>query len=128
MNHAEAAEFVAHWLADWNAHDLEALLSHYHDDVVFTSPAATLVLDGSDGILRGKTDLRRYWGEGLRVIGDLHFEVVGHYVGVDTLVINYRNQKAGMAAEVLTFKDGLVVTGHGTYLSGTDNPAGIASG
>ena len=51
--------------------------------------------------------------------------VHGYYVGVDTLVINYRNQKGGLVAEVLTFVDGLVRTGHGTYLSGAENPAGV---
>ena len=51
--------------------------------------------------------------------------MLAHYVGVDTLVINYRNQTGGLVCEVLTFVDGLVVSGHGTYLSGSDNPAGV---
>ena len=37
--------------------------------------------------------LRRYWSEGLPLIPDLHFDLLGVYVGVSTLVINYRNQK-----------------------------------
>ena len=62
---------------------------------------------------------------GLRLIPDLHFEVVAYYVGVDTLVINYRNQKGGLVAEVLTFEGDLVASGHGTYSVGSDNPAGV---
>ena len=38
--------------------------------------------------------LRSYWEAGLQRIPDLHFEVLGFYMGIDTLVINYRNQPA----------------------------------
>ncbi len=126
MDRLAAKEFVDHWLRDWNAHDLEALLSHYRDDVVFTSPVAAQLLDGSDGIISGKDALRAYWSEGLQRIPDLHFELVGYYVGVATLVINYRNQRGGLVAEVLTFDGPLVVTGHGTYLDADANPAGAS--
>jgi hypothetical protein len=38
------------------------------------------------------------------------------YIGVSTLVINYRNQKGGLVNEVLVFDGDLVKEGHGTYL------------
>lgn len=127
MDRSEAQEFVDSWVQNWNAHDLEQILSHFADDVVFTSPVATQLLVDSDGILRGKAALRDYWREGLRRIPDLRFEVVGVYVGLHTLVINYRNQKGGLVNEVLTFNGPLVVQGHGTYLGSDANPAGAAS-
>jgi hypothetical protein len=49
-------------------------------------------------------------------IPGLHFEVVATYVGVDTLVIDYRNQNGGLVNEVLMFDGALVVQGHGAYL------------
>jgi len=79
MSIPEPLEFARHWLAAWNAHDLEALLGHFADDVVFTSPIAAQLLDGSDGVIRGKEALRAYWTEGLRRIPDLRFEIVGVY-------------------------------------------------
>ena len=72
---------------------------------------------GGDGVVRGKEALRTYWGTGLGLIPDLHFEVQGVYVGVSTLVINYRNQAGGVVSEVLTFDGPLVREGHGTYLA-----------
>lgn len=128
MEQAEASPFVASWVQGWNAHDLEQVLSHFADDVVFTSPVAAQLLEDSDGVIRGKDALRAYWTEGLRLIPDLHFEVVAVYAGLHTLVINYRNQKGGLVNEVLTFDGPLVVEGHGTYLSGGDDLAGAASG
>jgi ketosteroid isomerase-like protein len=111
----------------WNAHDLERVLSHFADDVVFTSPVAARLVEGSAGIIRGKAALRDYWREGLRRIPDLRFELLGIYLGQTTLVINYRNQAGGLVNEVLTFDGALVTSGHGTYLEAGANPAGLTT-
>ena len=122
MEIAEAQEFAEQWVKDWNAHDVEALLGHFTDDVVFTSPVAARLF-GGDGVIRGKEALRKYWSEGIRLIPDLRFEVLALYVGVSTLVINYRNQAGGVVSEVLTFDGPLVREGHGTYLA--EAPTGL---
>jgi ketosteroid isomerase-like protein len=127
MDREFVREFVEGWVKAWNAHDLDALLAHFGEEVVFTSPVAAQLLDGSDGVIRGKAALRAYWAEGPRRIPDLRFEVVGAYVGVRTLVIHYRNQKGGLVNEVLTFDGSLVVAGHGTYLEASPHPAGALS-
>jgi hypothetical protein len=116
MDIAQARAFAERWVTDWNAHDVNALLAHFTDDVVFTSPVAARLF-GGDGIVRGKEALRKYWSEGIRLIPDLHFEVLALYVGISTLVINYRNQVGGLVSEVLTFDGDLVREGHGTYLA-----------
>ena len=124
MSIPEPHTFAQHWLEAWNAHDLETLLGHFADQVVFTSPVAAQLLTGSDGVIRGKEALRAYWTEGLRRIPDLHFDLVGVYAGVEAIVINYRNQRGGLVNEVLRFADGLVIEGHGCYLGPDTNPAG----
>jgi ketosteroid isomerase-like protein len=116
VDHAEARAFAEQWAKDWNAHDVDALLAHFTDDVVFTSPVAVRLF-GGDGVMRGKQALREYWSEGVRLIPDLHFEVLAVYAGIQTLVINYRNQAGGVVCEVLTFDGALVSEGHGTYLT-----------
>ena len=127
MRIPEPTAFAQHWLEAWNAHDLESLLGHFADGVVFTSPVAAQLLPGSDGVIRGKEALRAYWTEGLRRIPDLRFDLVGVYAGVEAIVINYRNQKGGLVNEVLRFADGLVVEGHGCYLGPDPNPAGATT-
>lgn len=116
MDETFAERFASDWLDAWNAHDLDAILRHFSDDVVFTSPLATRIVEGSDGVIRGKTSLRGYWSEGLRRNPDLHFEIEGLYVGVNTIVIHYRNHAGGLVNEVLTFDGPLVGEGHATYL------------
>ena len=53
--------------------------------------------------------------------------MVGVYVGVNTLAINYRNQLGRLVNEVLIFDGSLVTQGHGTYLGSDANPAGVTS-
>jgi hypothetical protein len=112
----EPRAFTEDWLAAWNHHDVDALLTHFHDDVVFTSPVAARVVPESGGAVRGKAALREYWNAALKTMPDLHFEVVGVSHGESVLVINYRNQSGALVNEVLEFDGGLVSRGHGTYL------------
>jgi uncharacterized protein (TIGR02246 family) len=111
----DAATFTDEWVRAWNAHDVEGVLAHFAEDVVFTSPVAVRVVPGSGGVVRGKQALRAYWTAALARVPDLHFEVIAAYVGVDTLVINYRNRSGGLVNEVLAFDGDLVVAGHATY-------------
>jgi len=116
MESTFAHTFVQRWITDWNNHDLPALLSHYRDDVVFTSPVAARIVQSSGGVIEGKAALASYWTLGLQLLPDLHFELLDYYLGVTTLVINYRNERGNRVCEVLTFDGDLIVTGHGTYL------------
>ena len=111
----DALAFSQQWVAAWNAHDVEAVLEHFHDDVIFSSPVAAKLLPETHGVVRGKPALRHYWTVALAHVPDLRFTVEDVYQGIDTVVIAYRNQDDGLVSEVLRFNDGLVVEGHGTY-------------
>jgi hypothetical protein len=112
----EPGAFAQAWAAAFNRLDVEAVLAHFHDDVVFSSPVAARVMPGSGGVVRGKAALREYWSAAAKIMPDLHFEVLGVYQGQSILVINYRNERGGLVNEVLEFDGGLVRRGHGTYL------------
>jgi ketosteroid isomerase-like protein len=116
MTLPEPIAFARTWVDAWNAHDIDAVLAHFSDDVVFTSPVAQRVVPASGGVIQGKAQLRDYWVSAVARVPDLFFKVEGVYAGVSTLVINYRNQRGALVNEVLTFRDGVVVEGHGTYL------------
>jgi ketosteroid isomerase-like protein len=116
MGTPDPRRFADGWAEAWNAHDIEAVLEHFHDDVLFTSPVAARVVPESGGVVRGKPALRAYWTTALAGMADLHFEVLGVYRGESVLVINYRNQSGGLVNEVLVFDGALVREGHGTYV------------
>jgi ketosteroid isomerase-like protein len=112
----DVVAFSKRWVDAWNAHDVEAVLEHFDDDVVFTSPVAAKVLPETAGVVRGKSDLRSYWVRAVQRIPNLRFSVENVYLGIDIVVIAYRNQDGGLVSEVLRFNGDLVIEGHGTYL------------
>jgi ketosteroid isomerase-like protein len=59
MTSKEAQAFADEWIAAWNSHDLERVLSHYAPEIVFLSPIAQKLV-----------------GNG-RVVVYPHFEVIG---------------------------------------------------
>lgn len=113
----DAIRFANAWCDAWNRHDIEAVLAHFREDVIFTSPVARRVVPESGGTVHGKAALRAYWQQALAQVPDLHFTIIGVYQGIDTLVIHYTNQHGGEVCEVLHFDGALVREGHGTYLA-----------
>ena len=59
IEETEARAFADGWLAAWNDHDLEQILSLYAPDIVFLSPVAERRVGG--GRVEGIDKLRRYW-------------------------------------------------------------------
>jgi ketosteroid isomerase-like protein len=116
MLSAHPEDFAREWIEAWNAGDVERVLRGYADDITFTSPTAARVVPESDGRIEGKAALRSYWNTALQGHPDLHFELLGVYQGVDTVVLNYRDQSGRLVNEVLTFREGLVAVGHATHL------------
>jgi ketosteroid isomerase-like protein len=110
-----AGDFARQWQDAWNRHDIEAVLGLFHDDVLFTSPLAVKIDPDSGGILKGKEALRRYWSAAIAKVPDLRFEVTSLFEGMECLLIGFRNEAGMDRFEVLRFRDGLVIEGHGTY-------------
>ena len=107
--------FASAWVAAWNGRDVEAVLAHFHEDAVFTSPIAERLAIAPDGAVRGKEALRRYWCEALARHQTLHFVLKDVFVGVNAIVIRYENEDGVERAEVLVFEEDLVVEGHGMF-------------
>lgn len=70
---SEQQRFAAHWAEAWNRRDVEGVLQHFHDDVVFSSPTALAVVGSS--VVRGKNAVRDYWNRALTKVSTLHFTV-----------------------------------------------------
>jgi len=99
---AFAERFAREWVAAWNAHDLERILSHYEDEFEMSSPVIAQLAGEASGILRGKPAIRAYWAKALEATPDLRFEIVSVLAGVDSVTVCYRGHR-GLAAEVFHF-------------------------
>ena len=97
-----ARRFADDWVAAWNAHDLDAILSHYARDVEFTSPfVAKLLGGGSTVTVRGKGALGDYFRRGLAAHPDLRFELRQVLLGAESATLFYRSANNLTAAEVM---------------------------
>lgn len=114
---ADAQAFAERWISDWNLKDVEAVLTHFSENAVFTSPRAKLVV-GSPR-LQGKANLREYWNRAIQRIDTIQFTL--DYVITDSshMAIVYTaelNEKRVRAVEFLDFgEDGLIHRGEGMY-------------
>ena len=114
MTHDEARGFAEDWAAAWNELAVERVLSHFDENVSFTSPTARAVMGVAT--VSGKQALREYWTTALARIESLRFAVdrVLWDAGTRELAIIYDSEINGRkrrASENLTFgADGLVVS------------------
>ncbi|HEY8120600.1 MAG TPA: nuclear transport factor 2 family protein [Myxococcota bacterium] len=116
IERADAEKLAAHWVAAWNAHDLDAILSHYRDDVEIASPVVVQLLGTPDGRVVGKPALRAYFARGLAAFPELRFDLKGVFVGTDTVVLYYANQRGTHTAEVMELDaNGKVTRMRATY-------------
>jgi len=103
MNKEFAEHFAADWIASWNAHDLERILSHYADDFEMSSPVIVQVAGEPSGMLRGKAAVGTYWKKALGLIPDLQFELLSVLAGVNSITLYYKGARGRLAAEVFHF-------------------------
>ncbi len=101
MTKDEAATLANHWLAAWNAHDLDAIMTHYDEAIELTSPAAAQLLGTPDGKVIGKQNLRAYFQRGLDAYPELHFHLENVLWGINSVVLYYTNQKGTRTAEFM---------------------------
>ena len=106
----QARSFARDWIDAWNSHDLDAILSHYADDVVLTSPVAAKLLGDPSGRVEGSAALRAYFRRGLEAYANLHFELLDVMQGLSSVVLCYRNQNGTKTAEFMELsREGKVV-------------------
>ncbi len=101
MTRDEAWNLANHWVAAWNAHDLDSIMTHYEDAIELTSPVAAQLLGTLDGKVAGKADLRAYFRLGLEAYPELRFQLEDVLWGVNSIVLYYTNQKGTRTGEFM---------------------------
>jgi len=97
------------WVAAWNSHDIDEIMSHYAEDIEFHSPVVQRLNNEPSGKLVGKTALRAYFLRGLAAYPDLHFELYHILEGVDSVVLYYKSINNSLSAEMMVLNgQGLV--------------------
>jgi hypothetical protein len=105
ISEEQAQRFGREWVEAWNAHDLDAVLSHYTDDFEMSSPLIVNFTGEASGTLRGKAEVGAYWKAALERIPDLHFELLEVLTGANSIVLYYKAVFGKLATEVMLLDD-----------------------
>lgn len=101
MTQEEIRNLAEEWISAWNAHDLDAIMSHYDEAVELTSPVAAQLLGIPGGKVSGKVNVSAYFQRGLEAYPELCFDLKDVLAGLNTLVLYYANQKGTRTAEFM---------------------------
>jgi len=101
----DAQQFAQQWIKSWNTHDLDDILSHYSEDIEITTPMLKMAAGIDSGSIKGKENVRVYWGKALERIPDLHFELYEVTVGINSVALFYKSVMDKKAIEVMFFDE-----------------------
>lgn len=105
----QAGEFAAGWIASWNAHNIERIMSYYDEDVEYYSVFIVKLSGIETGMIKGKQTVREYLTKGLEAYPDLRFVLENVFVGVASITLKYQTVNNLIAVEVFELNDkGLV--------------------
>lgn len=73
------------------------------------SPFIVEIAGEASGTLKGHEAVGAYWAEALARMPELHFELLGVFRSMDSVVIHYRNHAGRLGAEIFQFdREGFV--------------------
>jgi hypothetical protein len=99
---ADETHQLAHdWIEAWNDHDLERILSHYADEVVFSSPFIQKIGTSPSGAIVGTEALRAYFQTALARYPTLTFRLGAVFRGIDSITLLYESVNGLQAAETM---------------------------
>lgn len=115
---ARLAALGRDWISAWNSRDLERVLALYAEDAEMTSDKVQALGLDCSGTLRGKANLRMYWGKALALLPGLHFDLIDLFVSPDSIVVHYTNERGVRICEYLRFDAaGKIAQGSANHLA-----------
>lgn len=93
------------WLNAWNRHDMEAIMAHYAEDIVFYSPIIQKINNDPQGCIRGKAALQAYFSKALVAYPELHFELYHILEGINSVVLYYKSVGNRLSTEMMVLDE-----------------------
>ena len=101
------------WFAAFNEHDLEKLLSLYDEQAEHYSPKLKVHQPNTNGLIKGKAQLRNWWKDAFDRLPNLHYEIIKLMSDDEQVFMEYLRQTPGeedlRVGEILTIKDGKII-------------------
>jgi limonene-1,2-epoxide hydrolase len=105
---------IAHaWFEAFNSHNLEKLLSLYHEEASHYSPKLKIHQPETNGFVKGKEALRTWWQDAFTRLPSLHYKVTSLTSNSDRVIMEYTrtvtNETEMLVSEVLEIKDSKII-------------------
>lgn len=101
------------WFEAFNQHNLEDLLSLYDDHAEHFSPKLKIRKPETEGLIKGKNELRIWWQDAFDRLPTLHYKVTSLTANSERVIMEYirqvENEEDMLVAEVLDIKDGKII-------------------
>lgn len=113
MSTAINLQIANRWMLAFNEHNLEMLLSLYHNEAFHFSPKLLIRLPETKGLIKGKVAMNSWWKDAFDRLPTLTY-LPTNFIANDSMVfMEYLRKVKGeddlKVGEVLEIKDGLIV-------------------
>jgi len=105
MTYDDAEAHAKDWIEAWNVHDLERILSHYSQDVVFEAETVKARWKKADGKLRGIAELRKHFALGLELAPNLKFHLEQVFLAPSGYAILYQRDNGNRVIDSVIIDD-----------------------
>lgn len=113
MSSSQNITIARKWFNAFNTHDLEALLSLYHDEARHYSPKLKVRQPETNGYVTGKPALRHWWQDAFDRLPTLHYRYTTLTADDERVFMEYIRSVDGepdmLVAEVLDISRGFIV-------------------
>ena len=109
----ELTTLARRWLACFDTHDVDTLVSLYAPDARHYSPKLRVARPETGGCIEGRSALRDWWSDAFRRLPALRYEETRIAEGDEHVVLEYLRHVPGepslLVAEVFVVKQGMIV-------------------
>ena len=113
MSAQKNKEIATKWFKAFNDHNLENLLSLYNDHAQHYSPKLKVRKPGTEGLIKGKAELRLWWQDAFDRLPSLRYEVVKLTADDEQVFMEYIRHVNGeedlRVGEVLEIRNGQII-------------------
>lgn len=111
---AENNENIAKkWFEAFNTHDLEKLLSLYHEEAEHYSPKLKIRKPETNGLVKGRNALRDWWKDAFDRLPTLNYDPTSFTANEERVFMEYIRKVEGesdmLVAEVLEIKNRMII-------------------
>ena len=100
------------WIDAFNAHDLQSLLALYAEDAIHFSPKLKMRDPSTNGWLKGKQSLQKWWADAFNRLPLLQYELKNTIINDKQILLEYLRKVPDepdiMVAEILEIEAGLI--------------------